>query len=485
MKRKIILIVIFLCFAIFFINSQVYATNVLFVGNSKTYYNSFPTIFKNLANSADKNNNVYVKSVTQGGKTLKYISALTKLKNALNEREWDYIVLQEQTDTGLNKPDTLKTGATKILSLAKKKSPNVKVVYNAVWVLKDLSKADQAKTNRNYEAVRDITGGDISYSGNAFISCNSKYSEISLFVDDRHPTKSGSYLSACCLYATIYGESPEGISYVAGLNKSNAKKLQEVAADTMGVKLKEVVNQNQLQSSGSSIQTGTTTGSENSKYTSISINREPRLSFSTKYQNYVYMKVYDNAGIDNSCLKLYVINNNTKKQINYSSRTVSKNLKGYNYIFKIPANLMNTSSYTEFFIQARDGGKHCYLKEYFSIKKLAEKSSSGTYFAVNRAPRSTVRKIGNALSLYVLDGTGIKSIKITTIPDSNGKYSVLKTFTASDILNDYSTKFTTSIFTKSNLKGKVPKVGTNKYKFRVIAEDESGKKSYKTMVIYL
>ena len=46
-------------------------------------------------------------------------------------------------------------------------------------------------------------------------------------------------------------------------------------------------------------------------------------------------------------------------------------------------------------------------KEYFSIKKLAEKSSSGTYFAVNRAPRSTVRKIGNALSLYVLDGTKI------------------------------------------------------------------------------
>lgn len=65
MNKKIILTFIFCLLFVFFLTGSVHATNILFVGNSKTYYNDFPEIFKKLANSADSDNNVYVDSVTE------------------------------------------------------------------------------------------------------------------------------------------------------------------------------------------------------------------------------------------------------------------------------------------------------------------------------------------------------------------------------------------------------------------------------------
>ena len=71
MKKKFLFISVFLFLAILFMGTQVKATNVLFVGNSKTYYNDFPTMFKNIANTADSNNKVYIKEVTQRRKNFK------------------------------------------------------------------------------------------------------------------------------------------------------------------------------------------------------------------------------------------------------------------------------------------------------------------------------------------------------------------------------------------------------------------------------
>jgi hypothetical protein len=41
----------------------------------------------------------------------------------------------------------------------------------------------------------------------------------------------GSYLAACVFYAKIFGESPVGVNYSAGLADETAAYLQQVAAD--------------------------------------------------------------------------------------------------------------------------------------------------------------------------------------------------------------------------------------------------------------
>jgi hypothetical protein len=51
--------------------------------------------------------------------------------------------------------------------------------------------------------------------------------------DKRHPSLAGSYLAASTTYAMLYGKSPVGLAYTAGLNPELARVLQTAAWDTV------------------------------------------------------------------------------------------------------------------------------------------------------------------------------------------------------------------------------------------------------------
>jgi hypothetical protein len=47
--------------------------------------------------------------------------------------------------------------------------------------------------------------------------------------DKRHPSLAGTYLAACTVYASLFGKSPVGNGYTAGLPADVAAHLQQVA----------------------------------------------------------------------------------------------------------------------------------------------------------------------------------------------------------------------------------------------------------------
>jgi hypothetical protein len=51
--------------------------------------------------------------------------------------------------------------------------------------------------------------------------------------DGSHPSEQGTYLAACVFYAAIFHQSPEGLSYLAGLTKETPTFLQRIAASTV------------------------------------------------------------------------------------------------------------------------------------------------------------------------------------------------------------------------------------------------------------
>ena len=51
--------------------------------------------------------------------------------------------------------------------------------------------------------------------------------------DGSHPTTAGTYLAACVFYATIFHQSPRGLTYRADLSPVDAAMLQTIAADTV------------------------------------------------------------------------------------------------------------------------------------------------------------------------------------------------------------------------------------------------------------
>ena len=71
-------------------------------------------------------------------------------------------------------------------------------------------------------------------AGLAFSNAIAKRPDLEFYQPDkRHPTKIGTYLAALTAYAAIWGKSPVGISYSAGLDKDLAAFLQNVAWDTV------------------------------------------------------------------------------------------------------------------------------------------------------------------------------------------------------------------------------------------------------------
>lgn len=70
--------------------------------------------------------------------------------------------------------------------------------------------------------------------GTAWQNAVTQNPELNLWqMDGVHPTEGGSYLSACVFYALIFQQSPEGLTYRAGLSEEMAYFLQSIAAETV------------------------------------------------------------------------------------------------------------------------------------------------------------------------------------------------------------------------------------------------------------
>ena len=81
-----------------------------------------------------------------------------------------------------------------------------------------------------YEAIAEETGYHLSQVGSAFLDVYKNHPEINLYADDNtHPSPTGSYLISLCHYARLYGLSPIGVKYTAGLDATTVKILQEAA----------------------------------------------------------------------------------------------------------------------------------------------------------------------------------------------------------------------------------------------------------------
>lgn len=71
-------------------------------------------------------------------------------------------------------------------------------------------------------------------AGLAFARSIAQKPEVNLYVaDKRHPSLAGTYLAACTTYAALFGKSPVGLRYAAGLDADTARHLQTVAWETV------------------------------------------------------------------------------------------------------------------------------------------------------------------------------------------------------------------------------------------------------------
>jgi hypothetical protein len=101
------------------------------------------------------------------------------------------------------------------------------------WAYKDKPEMT-AQLAEAYTVAGNENDALVIPAGLAFAKAIGKRPDLEFYQPDkRHPTLIGTYLAACTTYAAVYGKSPVGNTYMAGIDPATAKFLQAVAQETV------------------------------------------------------------------------------------------------------------------------------------------------------------------------------------------------------------------------------------------------------------
>jgi hypothetical protein len=108
-----------------------------------------------------------------------------------------------------------------------------KLALFMTWAYADMPEMT-AQLAEQYTIAGNNNDALVIPAGLAFSKALSKNRDIVLYnKDKRHPSLLGTYLSACVIYASLYGKSPVGNPYDGGIDVKTANFLQEVAWETV------------------------------------------------------------------------------------------------------------------------------------------------------------------------------------------------------------------------------------------------------------
>lgn len=250
--------------------------NVLFIGNSLTYFYDMPQTLQMMLN--ETNSNIKIEHSTFPGMSLsdhldniiesrtengisarkKEIGETTETEIKIAEKNWDIIILQTGTVSVLI-PENRDLKINKAITDIKKLVSNSKckfILFNT-WpskneypkqycypsrvidksiekerccspTLKNL-KQETRLINESYDLVAQKNNLLKSDNGNKFYEVLTKHPEIELYEDDSHPNKYGAFLNACVFYQMLTDKKASELKFNGEIEPKTAELLKQVA----------------------------------------------------------------------------------------------------------------------------------------------------------------------------------------------------------------------------------------------------------------
>ena len=223
-------------------NTVAQQTRILFLGNSYTNYNNLPQLVADIGLS--KGDSIIVDSNTPGGYALQGHSTNATSLAKINAGNYDYVVLQEQSQLPSFSPGQVANDvfpyAYLLDSLIHTANSCAKTVFYMTWGRKygDASNCAnyapvctyegmQMRLRDSYVQMAVDNEAMVAPAGMAWRASWYADSTINLWSSDNsHPSLEGSYLTACTMYATIFRNSPIGATIPSGLNLATGSFLQ-------------------------------------------------------------------------------------------------------------------------------------------------------------------------------------------------------------------------------------------------------------------
>lgn len=239
MKNLVLVLVLLLAVKV---SSQNQTRKVLFLGNSYTYVNDLPHIISELA--ASVGDVLIYDSHLIGGYTLEDHFTSTVSLNKIRSQNWDYIVLQEQSQRpAFINPNAFMNSFLNLTSFIKSNKPCAQVISFMTWGYKNGDTQNcpanpgvctydgmQSLLTSRYMNISDLFESEVTPVGVVWKHIKENYPSIDLYqADESHPSVAGSYLAACSFYASIFRKNPAQISHNYGLDATTASIIRNAA----------------------------------------------------------------------------------------------------------------------------------------------------------------------------------------------------------------------------------------------------------------
>ena len=215
------------------------SVSVLFVGNSLTYVNDLPNVFKKFAAESSLHVDVEVRSITPGGATFYDHWKRGQAVTALREQHPNFLILQGQSVEPLFASENFcyyarlfKTEADQV---------QTRTVLFSTWArpasdsfYKDAASGGsptqmQTRLNSAYASLAQNIEATLAPVGPGFERAGHNAPTIALLDGTQHPSPAGTYLAAAILFRTIFNASAVGSTYSGALPQTTAHTLQRIA----------------------------------------------------------------------------------------------------------------------------------------------------------------------------------------------------------------------------------------------------------------
>ena len=228
--------------------SQERTYNILFIGNSYTFYNDMPTAyFEPMAKLCGYD--VRVTTITKGAYTLeKFADPADPYGQMVDlalsgEGSFDFVILQEQSARPAIKADAFYAAVRNLNERIR--AIGAKPVLYATWGRQTgsdtLSKYDMTNESMTYRlaAAYSAIGQELDipvlHAGLAFYRVNSSDNHIDLYnADKSHPSVAGSYLAAMTLVCGIWQIDPMTAPFSGPLSQEEDAIVRQAVAEALG-----------------------------------------------------------------------------------------------------------------------------------------------------------------------------------------------------------------------------------------------------------
>lgn len=202
--------------------------HILFVGNSLTYVNDIPRMIQQMGRASSKA--IYCDSITQGGQFIMdaYTTFYQTIISMLNSKDYDYIILQEQSSGSYTQFQRFQNGVVAFYQLANQY--DIDIILYQTWPYKDGSAALNLQGMTQVEMLVAIVDAyqrmSIQYNmkvnpvGQVFYAFTQAFPEIDLYIDANHASLAGSYLASCVHYVSFFNETVVGNTHAIDLDSN-------------------------------------------------------------------------------------------------------------------------------------------------------------------------------------------------------------------------------------------------------------------------